>query len=239
MELLLISLLTLVAAGVGTITGFGISTIMIPVLVIFFSPAEAIFLVAIIHWFDNIWKITLFRSGINTRLVLLFGIVGLFTSYVGAYLSVEANQELLLRMLGFFLSTYAVYLIVDHGFKIKAGNTTALVGGALSGFFAGTFGIGGPIRSAFLAAFDLPKAVYIATAGAIGLMVDITRIIAYLTAGATLPKLLTYGLLMFVPASFVGALIGRRLVNKIPQHHFRTVVAAFLLVVSVKLILFP
>lgn len=43
MEIFYIALLTLVAAAIGTITRFGTSTLMIPVLVIFFPPAEAIF----------------------------------------------------------------------------------------------------------------------------------------------------------------------------------------------------
>ena len=40
------------------------------------------------------------------------------------------------------------------------------MGGALLGFLAGTFGIGVSVRGTFLTAFDLPKAVYISTAGA-------------------------------------------------------------------------
>lgn len=69
MELVSIALLTLVAAAIGTITGFGTSTIMIPVLVVFFLPVEAIFLVAIIHWFGNIWKIVQLVSSLTSQVV--------------------------------------------------------------------------------------------------------------------------------------------------------------------------
>ena len=239
MEIFYIALLTLVAATIGAITGFGTSTLMIPVLAIFFPPVEAVFLVAIIHWFGNIWKVTLFRKGFNFRLVALFGLIGLVTSYLGAYMSLGANEHILLRFLGVFLAGYALFLIFQGKFKVPAGNMAALSGGALSGFFAGMFGLGGANRSMFLSAFDLPKAVYIATAGAIGLLVDSTRIITYFTGGATLPKELWYGLLLFIPISFVGAQIAKKIVDKIPQDKFRIVVAAFLLLVGVKLLLFP
>lgn len=239
MEILYISLLTLIAAAIGTITGFGTSTLMIPVLVIFFPPVEAIFLVSIIHWFGNVWKIALFRSGFNWRLLFLFGGVGLVTSYLGAYVSLGANETLLLQILGVFLAVYAIFLVFQSKFKIPARNVTAISGGALSGFFAGMFGIGGAIRSAFLTAFNLPKAVYIATAGAIGLIVDSTRIVTYFTGGATLPNELWYGLLLFIPVSFVGAQIAKKVVDKIPQDKFRIVVAVFLLVIGVKLVFFP
>jgi|SRR3989338_4820765 len=102
MEIFYIASLTLIVATIGTITGFGTSTLMIPVLVIFFSPVEAIFLVAIIHWFGNIWKVALFRSGFNMRLLLFFGVVGLGTSYLGALVSLSVDQSLLLSILGVF-----------------------------------------------------------------------------------------------------------------------------------------
>jgi uncharacterized membrane protein YfcA len=210
---------------------------MIPVLAIFLSPVEAIFLVAIIHWFGDIWKVTLFRQGIDLKLVSLFGLVGLATSYVGASISLGAQAEILHRLLGVFLAGYSVFLLFQTRFKVRAGPGAALTGGALSGFFAGMFGLGGAIRGLFLSAFDLPKAVYIATAGAIGLMVDATRIITYFTGGTTLARELWWGLLVFVPVSFLGARIARKIVDRIPQEKFRQTVALLLLAVGLKLIL--
>jgi hypothetical protein len=239
MEILYISILTFLASAIGTITGFGTSTLMIPVLAVFFPPAEAIFLVAIIHWFGDVWKVALFRSGFNLRLLLLFGGVGLAASYLGAHISLGASEHILLRLLGAFLAGYSLFLIFQSKFKIPSGKLAALSGGALSGFFAGMFGIGGAIRSMFLTAFDLPKAVYIATAGAIGHLVDSTRIITYFAGGATLPGELWYGLLLFVPVSFVGAQAARKLVDKIPQEKFRGVVAVFLFVIGLKLTVWP
>ena len=88
MEIFYIASLTLIAATIDTITGFGTSTLTIPVLVIFFPPVEAIFLVAIIHWFGDVWKIALFRKGFDFRLIALFGLIGLATSFLGAFVSV-------------------------------------------------------------------------------------------------------------------------------------------------------
>lgn len=188
MEIIYIALLTLVGTTIGTITGFGTSTIMIPVVVIFLPPVEAIFLVAIIHYFGDIWKLALFREGFNLRLVALFGVVGLLPSYVGASMSLGVDKEMLLRLLGVFLAAYFVFLVFQSKFKIGAGNAMALLGGVFAGFSSGLFGIGGPIRSAVLSAFDLPKAVYIATGAVIGLMVDAARIIRYFVGGTPLPN---------------------------------------------------
>ncbi len=86
---------------------------------------------------------------------------------------------------------------------------------------------------------DLPKAVYIATAGAIALTIDTTRLTTYIINDARLPVLLLRGLLIFVPASFLGAKIAKSVLDKIPQKYFRKVVAAFLLLMGLKLLLLP
>ena len=70
-----ISVLVFVASLIGTLTGFGTSTVMIPVLLMFFPPAEAISLMAIIHWFGNVWKVALFYAGFDIRLFALFLII--------------------------------------------------------------------------------------------------------------------------------------------------------------------
>ncbi|MDD4363444.1 MAG: sulfite exporter TauE/SafE family protein [Atribacterota bacterium] len=234
-----ITILTLIASVIGTITGFGISTLMIPVLLIFFQPIEAIFLVSLIHWFGNLWKIIFFSKGFNLKLFYLFGLTGFLTSYMGAAISLGSNEEILLRFLGVFLFLYALFLIFQTGFQVPASNITALFGGSLSGFFAGIFGMGGAIRSIFLSAFNLPKEVYIATAGAIGLLIDSTRVVTYFLGGVKLSEMLWWGLPLFIIISFIGAKIARRIVDQIPQDKFRIVIAIFLLLIGIKLAILP
>ena len=109
----------------------------------------------------------------------------------------------------------------------------------MSGFLAGIFGMGGTVRGLFLSAFDLPKPVYIATAGAIALAIDTTRLTTYLLKGARLQPLILWGMLIFIPVSFLGAKTAQLVVDRIPQEHFRAVVAVFLFLVAVKLLVLP
>jgi uncharacterized protein len=239
MRVLYIAALTVVAGFVGTLTGFGMSTIMTTVLVLFLPPLEALFLVAIVHWFGDIWKMTFFRSGLRLKLILLFGLTGLATSFLGARVTLGVKDNLLLRGLGGFLVIYSIFLLLQSRFRVPASPGVALAGGSLSGFTAGLFGVGGAIRGMFLSAFDLPKEVYIATSGAIGLLVDSSRIVTYFTGGARLEHALGWGLLAYIPASFAGAAVARLVVDRIPQQRFRMVVAVFLLAVGLKLIFHP
>ncbi|MFH1632023.1 MAG: sulfite exporter TauE/SafE family protein [bacterium] len=238
-ELLLITILTIVASLVGTLTGFGSSTILVPLLLLVFPLPVTLLLAGILHWFNDIWKITLFRKGIKWKLIFSFGIPGVALSYLGASLIFSAPEELLSRVLGVFLAAYSIYLFADPKFKISSSIPTAVTGGALSGFFAGIFGLGGAIRSAFLAAFNLPKSVYLATAGAIALVIDTTRVATYFAEGVRLDYMLLVGFIIFIPASFYGAKIAQLVVGKIPQKKFRLVIAVFLILAGVKLIFLP
>ncbi len=239
MEIPLILFIVIIASCIGTMTGFGTSTIMVPIVLLFYPVPQTLLFVGIIHWFGNIWKLILFKKGFRWRLILSFGVPGIAAAFFGASLVFNIPGMIFSRILGTFLICYVIYLFVKSSFRIKPNLFTGVCGGALSGFFAGVFGIGGAVRGLFLTAFDLPKEVYIATAGAIALFIDTTRLTTYFLKGARLEQLLLWGLLIFIPASFLGARIARHIVDKIPQEHFRKVVAVFLLLVGIKLILLP
>jgi uncharacterized membrane protein YfcA len=239
MEIIFLSILTFIASAIGTTTGFGISTVMIPVVLLFYPLSQTLLFVGIIHCVGNIWKVLLFKHGIHWKLILSFGIPGIAASVLGASLVFAVPAALLSRILAAFIIIYVIYLFVNPSFKVRSSSLSAMCGGAGSGFLAGVFGMGGAIRSLFLSAFDLPKPVYIATGGAIAFIIDTTRLATYLSQGVKLEKLLLWGMLIFIPASFAGAKTAKLVVDRIPQRYFRTVVAAFLFLVAVKLLLLP
>jgi len=224
-------LLTLIASTVGTLTGFGTSTIMVPVLSIFLPLPVTLLFVGIIHWFNDIWKIILFKKGFNWKLILLFGIPGIIASFLAAKLPIALPETILERALGLFLVLYVAFLFLKPSWKIKASSSSALLGGTLSGFFSGVFGVGGAVRSSFLTAFNLDKSVFLFTSGVIGLLIDSARIIQYLLSGITLGFLIT-ALLLCIPASLLGAYIAKKLLDKVSQERFRLYVAAGLFLVG-------
>ena len=238
-QLILLTLLTLVASGVGTLSGFGTSTIMVPVLTLFFPLPITLLFVGIIHLFGDLWKMLLFRKGLNWRLILGFGIPGIFLSYIGASLSFDIPTTLLEQLLGVFLLGYVIFLFMHQRWRLPRTTAMAVTGGALSGFFAGIFGVGGAIRGMFLSAFDLPKATYIFVSGAIAFFIDAVRIGTYLWEGTRLEAFLLYGMILYVPTSLLGAYVAKRVVDRIPQGAFRLVIAAFLGLIALKLLFLP
>jgi len=208
---LLLCLLTLVASGIGTATGFGTSTIMIPVLTLFMPMPIALLFVGIIHLCGDIW-------------------------FLGASLSLQAPDLPFKRMLGAFLILYVIFLFLKRDWALPKTQATAVCGGLLSGLFAGFFGVGGAVRGAFLTTFNLPKEVYIFTSGLIALFIDVTRVSRYVWGGTRMEADLLYPLIVCIPISFAGAYLAKRFLNRLPQKSFRMFVGFFLALVGIMLL---
>lgn len=232
-------MLTLIAAGVGTATGFGTSTIMIPVLTLFLPLPVSLLFVGIIHLCGDIWKVLLFKRGLDWKLILFFGLSGIVASYLGASLSFYAGGLELKRILGVFLILYVIFLFVKRTWVLPKTSGTAVCGGLASGLFAGFFGVGGAVRGAFLTAFNLPKEVYIFTSGIIAFFIDVTRVSRYIWGGTRLEENMLYALLFCIPVSFLGAYIAKKFLDRLPQRFFRVFVGIFLAIVGAKLLLWP
>ena len=235
----LITVLSFFANMIGTVSGFGVGTIMTPILLLFLPFTETILLVCIIHWFHDIWKLVFFHHGIDWKLFIYFGLPTIFAAFIGALLVAPTQSMLLSSLLGLFLIGSVIVLMYLPTVAVTYTWLSGLIGGLLSGFFAGIFGIRGAVRSIFLVAYNLPKATFIGTTGAISLFLDSVRLITYFSRGLRLSTSLYWIFLLFIPASFFGAFCGQFIVHKIPQKHFRTVVAFFLLIVGIRLLLMP
>jgi uncharacterized protein len=233
-ENLFVLVLTLIASTVGTMTGFGTSTILVPTLSLQFPLAETLLFVGIVHWFGDIWKMLFFKRGANWKLIILFGITGIIASFIGARLAGYFPEEILKRMLGGFLLAYVAFVWFKPKWKLPKTNTNALVGGGLSGLFSGIFGVGGAIRSTFLSAYNLDKSVFLFTSGAIGFLIDSSRIVGYFSGGIRLTDYSIPILIAAVVISLVGAYIAKQVVDKIPQDKFRLVIAIALFAVGIR-----
>lgn len=240
MEILYLSFLVFIASSVGTLTGFGTSTIMVPILTFFLPLPITLLFVGIIHWFGDIWKLMLFSHALKWRLILTFGIPAIAASYLGASLVLSIPETILLRILGIFLVSYTIFsLFKDFSLKTSDSPAVAILGGAFSGFIIGLVGIGGEIRAAFLSAFKLPKDIYLATIGAIAFVTDATRIGAYWLNGVRLPSDLFSSLMILIPVSLLGAIFAKKIVNKISEVLFRRIVLIVLALVGLKLLISP
>lgn len=233
---LLFFLCAYIAEIIGTTAGFGSSTVFLPLALLFLDFRTALVLVAFHHIFGNLGRINFFKSHLDKRLLLKFGLPSVILTLIGALLVSLLNQEALKGILGVFLVGYSAYSLWKENFVVRASTINAVIGGSFSGFLAGLIGTGGALRGAFLTGFGLPKEKYVATAAAIALAVDVTRIPVYLSQGFLTDQYYWYLPVLFVLA-FAGSFTGKQIVKRFPQKTFRKIVLVAILLSGSKFIL--
>jgi uncharacterized membrane protein YfcA len=225
------------AATGATLAGFGSSALLIPVAFSFFDLRTAIFLVACFHLFNNLFKIRLFWEKIDFKTFFNFGIPSICFSFSGAALVAILPLDVINKILAVFLIVYAIYSLFKPKLAIKKNLGKAVLGGSLSGFFAGLIGLGGAIRSSFLVAFDLPKEVYVATSAMIAVVIDFTRIPTYIFTGSVRASTELFLIPFLIISAYFGVKFGKTLLNRINQQTFRRIVSIALLLVGIKLLI--
>lgn len=231
-EILLFTLLALIAEVIGTISGFGSSVFFVPVAAYFFDFHSVLGITALFHVFSNLSKIYFFKRGVNWKIVLYLGIPAILFVSFGAYLSKFFDSTLLEVILAFFLIGFSILFLVAQNFIIKPTNTNSVIGGSISGFVAGLLGTGGAIRGMTLAAFNLNKDVFIATSAFIDFGVDLSRGVIYFSNGFMHWHDMKYVLILIV-VSIVGTYIGKMVLDKVSETTFKRIVLFVILGIGI------
>ena len=130
---------------IGTMAGFGSSTIFLPLALFFVDFKTAIILVAIFHLFGNLGRMAFFRQGFDKRKILQFGMPGVLFSLLGAFLIGVLPQPILKLILGIFLIVTSTSFLVKPGLKLPANTATFIAGGSITGFITALVGTGGAL----------------------------------------------------------------------------------------------
>ena len=100
--------------------------------------------------------------------------------WAGALLHAYASNRALAVVFACLLLFVGLSELTGLMSNVRFGRRAAWIAGAISGMFGGLVGNQGGIRSAALLAFDADKETFVATATAVGLIVDAARMPVYL-----------------------------------------------------------
>ncbi|MES2799971.1 MAG: sulfite exporter TauE/SafE family protein [Bacteroidota bacterium] len=224
--------LALIAEIIGTISGFGSSILFVPIASLFFDFTTVLGITAVFHVFSNLSKILLFRKGIDKNIALKLGIPAVIFVSIGAFLTKYIASKIIETCMYFILMILAIYLVINFSKKLKSTNKNLYIGGILSGFIAGIAGTGGAIRGLTLAAFQLPKDVFIATSALIDLGVDSSRAAIYIWNGYLSTQYLVL-LPFLIGISILGSFLGKLLLKRTNEKTFRIVVLSIIVASAV------
>lgn len=231
-DIILFTSLALICEVIGTISGFGSSVFFVPVASMFFDFHSVLGITAVFHVFSNLTKIIMFRKGVDWRIVLYLGLPSVVFVSIGAFISKFIESSFLQIFLSIFLIFFSLLFLVMKELNLKPTKLNAILGGSSSGFIAGLVGTGGAIRGITLAAFNLPKDVFIATSALIDFGVDLSRGFVYYSNGFIHEHDYKYIAILLL-VSVVGTYLGKISLKKISEKTFRKIVLYTILCIGV------
>ena len=249
-------LLALVAFAASMLTffsGFGLGTLLLAFMLLYFPPEIAIGITAIVHLVNNIFKYLLTRNHIDTRLMLTFGLPAIVGALLGAYMLQYLNEikpiyqyewagklhfiTVIKIVVGLVMTLFVVWEWVPGLQKFQFKSNLLRIGGFFTGFFGGLSGHQGALRSAFLSKGDLDKETFIDTGVAIACLIDLSRLQYYARHFHTL-TLKDHQLLIFlcIFAAITGSILGNLWLKKVTEKFVQNTVAIMVLIMAALLI---
>ena len=249
MQTIVIAMAALVASGLTLFSGFGLGTLLMPVVAIFFPLDVAIAITALVHFANNIFKLGLLGLRADKSVVMKFGVPAVCAAFLGAFLLgwlTSLHPIVIYSVMGIAGKVMPVKLIIgtviigfvvlelSPGFAAITFDKKFLpVGGCISGFFGGLSGHQGAFRSIFLIKAGLGKEQFIATGVVLAVMVDVSRMLVYGWEAMAAQQKVDWRLVLVATFSaFIGAFAGSRLIKKMTIRSVQVIVSGLLVVVA-------
>ena len=253
MEILIVSIITFFAALLTFFSGFGLGTILTPIMLLYFPVEIAIALTGIVHFSNNIFKLFIIGKNLNKDVLIRFGVPAIIAAFLGSLLLFNFDEDSFLYSITLFekerevttikfiisvlLIFFALIDLIPFFKKLSFNKNSLAVGGILSGFFGGLTGNQGALRSAFLIKIISDKKEFIATTVVISNLVDLTRLSVY-SSNLLYIDFNEYYILGLFSVSFaiIGSIIGNKLLKKVTIDFLRFLVAILILAIAFSLL---
>ena len=221
-------LASVLAGAIASVAGFGIGSILTPLLALQLGTQLAVAAVSIPHLAGTALRFVMLRKSLDMRVLRDFGLASAAGGLTGALLHARAADTALRVVFGLLLLLAAASELLGLARRVRLSRTGALAAGAVSGLFGGLVGNQGGIRSAAMLALPLRRDAFVATGTATALIVDGARMPVYFaSSGSRLAEVWPVILLASIGV-VVGTLAGRSALARIPEARFRAGIAVLL-----------
>jgi hypothetical protein len=229
---LLLAAAAVFAGALASVTGFGIGSVLTPVLALSVNTKVAVAAVSIPHLAGTALRFWMLRGHVDRRVFWRFGLMSAAGGLTGALLHARANAPVLMILFGALLLFVATSQATGLARHMRFRGPAAWLAGATSGLLGGLVGNQGGIRSAALLGFGLKPETFVATATAIGLVVDAARMPVYFALYPDELAGLAWTVLLATAGVAAGTVAGRHLLARIPERWFQSLLAVILAVLG-------
>ena len=229
----LVFVCAIAAGAIASVSGFGIGSLLTPLLALHAGTKTAVAAVSIPHLVGTALRFWGLRGRLDRGILWRFGLTSGAGGLAGALVNAGAPSPALTIVLAVLLIVAGGAQITGQARRWKFHGSVAWIAGACSGFFGGLVGNQGGIRSAAMLGFELPKESFVATATAIALVVDASRMPVYVVVQRQQVAAIWPLILLAVAGVVAGTLAGDRLLKRVPEQQFKQVVGAMILVLGI------
>src|ERR1051326_1811811 len=223
----------ILAGAIASLAGFGIGSVLTPLLALSVGTKEAVVAVSIPHLIATAIRFWSLRHTIDMHVLKHFGIASAAGGLTGALLGARFSSPILAYILGVLLVFAGVTGLTGIAQKMRFGRRAAWLGDASSGLLGGLVGNQGGIRSAALLGFNLDAKTFVATATAIALIVDGARMPVYFFTHPHTVRRTALWIAVMVAGGIIGTVAGGRVLRRIPEIYFRRLVSLLILALGV------
>jgi len=229
--------IAVVAGGIASIAGFGIGSLLTPVIGFAYGIKLAVAAVSIPHLIATAIRFIMVRRHVNKSILISFGLMSAIGGLCGALLHSVIESQTLSIILGVLLAFIGASEITGLSAKFRISGWIAWPAGIFSGLLGGLVGNQGGIRSTTLLSFEMPKESFVATATAIALIVDAARMPVYFITQLDYITGIWPIVLIATLGTAIGTIAGQKVLERIPEPVFRTFVSTVILALGIALIL--
>lgn len=235
--LLALAVATLLAGTLAAIAGFGGGVLILPILAAAVGVREAIPIFSVAQLIGNGARVWLNRRELVLPVVGWFALGAIPLTIVGGIAFAAAPAPLIRRLLGIFLLATVAYRHTNLGRRAQVGLRGFSGLGALFGFLSALLGSVGPLMAPFFLSYGLLKAAFIGTEACATLVMHVTRLAVYgglslIDQTAIMTGLALGGILI------LGSLIGKRLLDRVPERVFPIIIEVVLIVSGLQFLWF-
>jgi uncharacterized membrane protein YfcA len=230
---IVLAIVSIAAGAVASLAGFGIGSLLTPLLTLETGISIAVAGVSIAHFCGTALRFFLMRKHVNKRVLLSFGLTSAAGGLVGALLHNVFQNIVLTIIFGCLLIFAGILGLTGLSAKLGFKGIVAWMAGGVSGLFGGLVGNQGGIRSAALLGFRLDKDQFVATATGIALIVDVARMPVYIAFQKAQIAEIWQFILVTALGVVIGTIGGKKILEKLPENVFKKTVASIILLVGI------
>jgi len=230
---IILALAAIIAGAIASLAGFGIGSLLTPLLALKTGLSVAVAGVSIAHLCGTALRFFLLRKFLNRQVLISFGLTSAAGGLIGALLHNTFQNSVLTIIFGCLLILAGILGLTGLSDRLRFKGPFIWLAGGVSGLFGGLVGNQGGIRSAALLGFHLDKNQFVATATGIALMVDAARVPVYLIAQWDQIVSIWQYILIMIIGVITGTVGGKKILEKLPENIFKKTVSAVILLIGI------